>query len=214
MRYEIVPVTPFEQNCTLFACPESGDAAIIDPGGEPKRILQALDRFGATPRLILLTHGHLDHVGAAPELADRLGIPLVGPHRADAFWLDALPQQAELFGLPHHAPFSPDRWLEHGEQIHLGTRVLEVLHCPGHTPGHLVFFDPVAALAQVGDVLFRGSIGRTDFPRGDHAALLRSIREQLFPLGDHVRFIPGHGPCGTLGEERRSNPFVGERPPG
>lgn len=210
MRFEIIPVTAFEQNCTLLACSDTGDAAIVDPGGEPERIIKAIDSFGATPRLILLTHGHLDHVGAAPDIAHRLGIPIVGPHKADTFWLDALPQQAELFGLPQPSPVIPDRWLEHGDQVNLGQRVLEVLHCPGHTPGHLVYFDRASGLAQVGDVLFRGSIGRTDFPRGDHAALLRSIRERLFPLGDQVRFIPGHGPTGVLGEERRTNPFVGE----
>lgn len=210
MQYEIIPVTSFEQNCTLLICPATQSAAIVDPGGEPERIIAALSRRGATPRMILLTHGHLDHVGAAPEVAAQLGLPIIGPHREDAFWLDALPQQAQMFGFPPQAAFSPDQWLEHGEELQLGERCLEVLHCPGHTPGHLVFFDREARLAQVGDVLFRGAIGRTDFPRGDHTQLLSSIRERLFPLGDNVRFIPGHGPTGTLGEERRSNPFVGE----
>ncbi|NEX16613.1 MAG: hypothetical protein C1943_08295 [Halochromatium sp.] len=211
MQFEIIPVTPFEQNCTLLVCPTTEDAAIIDPGGEPARITAALERLGAKPRMILLTHGHLDHVGAAPELAAQLGLPIIGPHRDDAFWLDALPQQAQMFGFPPQAAFRPDQWLRHGEQLQLGERRLEVLHCPGHTPGHLVFFDPEAGLAQVGDVLFRGAIGRTDFPRGDQGQLLGSIRERLFPLGDQVRFIPGHGPMGTLGEERRTNPYVRER---
>jgi glyoxylase-like metal-dependent hydrolase (beta-lactamase superfamily II) len=208
MDYEIIPVTAFEQNCTLLICPETLDLALVDPGGEPDQILQAIERLGATPRMILLTHGHLDHVGAAPELAKRLSIPIVGPHQEDAFWLDALPQQAQLFGFPQQAGFRPDRWLTQGDRLTLGKRQLEVLHCPGHTPGHLVFFDREARLAQVGDVLFRGAIGRSDFPRGNHSQLLRSIREQLFPLGDDVRFIPGHGPTGTLGQERQTNPFV------
>lgn len=211
MRFEIIPVTPFEQNCTLLICPDSQAGAIVDPGGEPQRIIAALERCGAEPQMILLTHGHLDHVGAAPELAAQLGLPIWGPHRDDAFWLDALPQQAQMFGFPPQAAFIPDQWLEPGQELSLGTRRLEILHCPGHTPGHLVLFDRAAGLAQVGDVLFRGAIGRTDFPRGNHAQLLRSIRERLFPLGDEVRFIPGHGPMGTIGEERRTNPFVGER---
>ncbi|MCF7977878.1 MAG: MBL fold metallo-hydrolase [Chromatiaceae bacterium] len=211
MQFEIIPVTPFEQNCTLLICPTTRESAIVDPGGEPARIIAALERLDATPRMILLTHGHLDHVGAAPEPAAQLNLPIIGPHRDDAFWLDALPQQAQMFGFPPQSAFSPDQWLEHGQQLQLGQRSLEVLHCPGHTPGHLVFVDRAAGLAQVGDVLFRGAIGRTDFPRGDHAQLLASIRQHLFPLGDEVRFIPGHGPMGTLGEERRTNPFVGER---
>jgi glyoxylase-like metal-dependent hydrolase (beta-lactamase superfamily II) len=210
MQFEIIPVTPFEQNCTLLVCPATGEAAIVDPGGEPERIVATLNRIGATPRMILLTHGHLDHVGAAPQLASQLGLAIIGPHPDDAFWLDALAQQAQMFGFPPQAAFRPDRWLEHGDRLSLGERELEVLHCPGHTPGHLVFFDRAARLAQVGDVLFRGAIGRTDFPRGDHAALLQSIRGSLFPLGDDVRFIPGHGPTGTLGQERRSNPFVAD----
>jgi len=210
MHFEIIPVTPFEQNCTLLICPQTRDLAVVDPGGEPERILQAVAALKATPRVILLTHGHLDHVGGAPEVARQLALPIIGPHRADAFWLDALPEQAQLFGFPEQAGFRPDRWLEHGDRIPLGNRSLEVLHCPGHTPGHLVFFDREGRLAQVGDVLFRGAIGRTDFPQGDHAALLHAIRATLFPLGDDVRFIPGHGPTGTLGEERCTNPFVGD----
>ncbi len=209
MDYRIVPVTPFQQNCTLLRCPETRATAIVDPGGEPERIVAALNEMDAEPVMILLTHGHLDHVGAAPELALELGLPMLGPHADDAFWLDALPQQAQLFGFPPHAPFRPQRWLADGDTIDLGRRQLQVLHCPGHTPGHVVLFDADARLAQVGDVLFAGGIGRTDFPRGNHADLVRSIRERLFPLGDDVRFIPGHGPMSTFGEERRANPFVG-----
>jgi hydroxyacylglutathione hydrolase len=208
MRYEIIPVTPLQQNCTLLICPETATTAIVDPGGEPDRIIAVLKRLDAHPEMILLTHGHLDHVGAALQLAASLQLPIIGPHRADAFWLDALPQQAQMFGFPPQKAFAPDRWLEGGNVVNVGQQQLDVLHCPGHTPGHLVFFHRPSALAQVGDVLFRGSIGRTDFPRGNHAELLRSIREKLFPLGDQVRFIPGHGPMGTLGEERRHNPFL------
>jgi glyoxylase-like metal-dependent hydrolase (beta-lactamase superfamily II) len=209
MDYRILPVTPFQQNCTLLRCPATGATAIVDPGGEPERIITALREMDADPVMILLTHGHLDHVGATPDLAARLRLPIVGPHPDDAFWLDALPQQAQMFGFPPQAAFRPDRWLADDEVVDLGERRLRVLHCPGHTPGHVVFFDADARLAQVGDVLFAGGIGRTDFPRGNHADLLRSIRERLFPLGDDVRFIPGHGPMSTFGEERRHNPFVG-----
>lgn len=208
MHYRIIPVTPFQQNCTLLVCPETAETAIIDPGGEPERILMAIDEMQARPVAVLLTHGHLDHVGAAPALAQTLGLPIIGPQREDAFWLNALPQQAQMFGLPPQQAFEPDRWLEDGDTVEVGAQRLEVLHCPGHTPGHLVFFDPASRLAQVGDVLFRGSIGRTDFPRGNQSDLIASIRKRLFPLGDDVTFIPGHGPIGNLGEERRTNPFL------
>jgi hydroxyacylglutathione hydrolase len=211
MDYRIVPVTPFEQNCTLLRCPRTRAAAVVDPGGEPERIIDELTAMDAEPRMVLLTHGHLDHVGAAPAIAERLGLPIIGPHADDAFWLDALPQQAQMFGFPPQAAFRPDRWLTDGEVIELGERRLRVLHCPGHTPGHVVLFDADARVAQVGDVLFAGGIGRTDFPRGSHADLLASIRNGLFPLGDDVRFIPGHGPMSTFGRERRTNPFVGGR---
>ena len=208
MDYRIIPVTPFQQNCTLLRCPATGATAIVDPGGEPERILAALAAMQAEPVMILLTHGHLDHVGAAPALAARLGVPILGPHADDAFWLDALPQQAQMFGFPPQPAFRPERFLTAGETIALGERQLDVLHCPGHTPGHIVLFDEDARLAQVGDVLFAGGIGRSDFPRGNQRDLLRSIREGLFPLGDDVHFIPGHGPMSTFGEERRTNPFV------
>ena len=208
MRFEIVPVTPFQQNCTILACPETDTAAVIDPGGDIDHILAAIERLGVAPDKILLTHGHLDHVGAAAALSRRLKVPIIGPHRDDAFLLAALPQQAQMFGFPPQVPFSPDQWLADGDQVRVGNQILEVLHCPGHTPGHIVLFHRPSGLAQVGDVLFCGSIGRTDFPRGNHADLLHSIREVLFPLGDAVRFIPGHGPMGTFGEERRTNPYV------
>jgi len=210
LNYRIVPVTPFEQNCTLLWCQHTGQAAIVDPGGDEERILAAIREEGVTPVKILLTHGHIDHVGGAAALAERLGIPVLGPHPDDAFLFDALPEQARMFGLPMAAPFRPEQWLDQGEHVTLGERVLDVIHCPGHTPGHIVYYDADAGLAQVGDVLFKGAIGRTDFPRGKHRDLIDSIRNRLFPLGDAIRFIPGHGPMSTFGAERRSNPFVGE----
>ena len=208
MEFTILPVTPYQQNCSLV-WDAAGRAALIDPGGEAERLLAEVAQRGLTLEKILLTHGHLDHVGAAVELRDALGIPIIGPQREEQFWLDLLPQQAELFGFPPAVAFTPDRWLEDGDRVEVGSLQMDVLHCPGHTPGHVVFFQPQARLAFVGDVLFKGSIGRTDFPRGDHAALLAAIREKLFPLGDDVRFVPGHGAMSTFGHERRENPFVG-----
>ncbi|MEW8206256.1 MAG: MBL fold metallo-hydrolase [Candidatus Thiodiazotropha taylori] len=210
MQYKVIPVTPFEQNCTLFWCENTRAAAIIDPGGESQRLTAILEDLELKPEMILLTHGHLDHAGGAVELAERLGVPIHGPHKEDAFWLDNMDQQAEMFGFGDARKCTPDQWLEDGDQISLGDAKLEVIHCPGHTPGPIVFFHRESRVAQVGDVLFKGSIGRTDFPRGDHQALLRSIRERLWPLGDDVRFIPGHGPDSTFGEERQTNPFVAD----
>jgi glyoxylase-like metal-dependent hydrolase (beta-lactamase superfamily II) len=208
MKYSIIPVTPFQQNCTLLWCEHSNQAAVVDPGGDVGRILAEIEARGVEPVKILLTHAHIDHVGGTAELAEELGIPVEGPQREDAVWLQGLERQSAMFGLPRVRSFTPDRWLEQGDRVSFGEQQLEVLHCPGHTPGHLVFFHAEERLALVGDVLFKGSIGRTDFPGGDHATLLRSIRERLWPLGDDVRFIPGHGPISSIGEERRSNPFV------
>jgi glyoxylase-like metal-dependent hydrolase (beta-lactamase superfamily II) len=208
MEFTILPVTPYQQNCSLV-WDEAGRAALIDPGGEAARLQAEAARRGLVLEKILLTHGHLDHVGAAADLRDSLGIPIVGPQREEQFWLDILPRQAELFGFPPARTFAPDQWLEDGDRVEVGAIRFEVLHCPGHTPGHVVFYAPEARLAFVGDVLFKGSIGRTDFPRGDHGALLAAIRGKLFPLGDDVRFVPGHGAMSTFGHERRENPFVG-----
>ncbi|MBK5964970.1 hypothetical protein CCR95_12975 [Thiocystis minor] len=208
MDYRILPVTPFQQNCTLFWCERTRRAAIIDPGGEPDRILALIAELNLEPERILLTHGHLDHVGASGDLAERLGLPIVGPHPDDAFLIHALPAQCQMFGFPPVRDFEPDQWLQQGDTVSVGEERLEVLHCPGHTPGHVVFVDAANRLAQVGDVLFRGSIGRTDFPRGNHQQLLDSIQQRLFALGDDVRFIPGHGPMSTIGHERRANPYV------
>jgi glyoxylase-like metal-dependent hydrolase (beta-lactamase superfamily II) len=210
MRYLIIPVTPFEQNCTLLWCDRSQQAAIVDPGGDIERIHSAIERQGLQAVKILLTHGHIDHAGGTAALAQQLGIPVEGPHREDRFLLDNLPEQGRLFGLPQSGAFEPDRWLAQDDRVEFGEEELEVLHCPGHTPGHVVFFHRAARLALVGDVLFHGSIGRTDFPRGDYPSLIHSIKQRLWPLGEDVRFIPGHGPESTFGEERRSNPFVAD----
>jgi glyoxylase-like metal-dependent hydrolase (beta-lactamase superfamily II) len=208
MRYRIIPVTDLEQNCSLVWCEQTLRGALIDPGGDAEILLAAARAEGVTLEKLLLTHGHLDHVGAAGELAAALGIPVEGPQRADAFWLDSLPQQAQWLGMSVGEPLAQPRWLEQGDKVRVGNVEFEVLHCPGHTPGHVVFFQRAARVAFVGDVLFRGSIGRTDLPRGDYAALIASIRDRLLPLGDEVEFVPGHGPTSTLGHELRSNPFL------
>lgn len=210
MKLKVVPVTPFEQNCSVLWCETTREAAIVDPGGDLEQVLAVVTDERLDLRKILLTHAHIDHAGATAELAALRGLPIEGPHRGDQFWIDAMPQQARMFGFDEARSFTPTRWLDEGDRVTLGRLTLDVHHCPGHTPGHVVFFDPAARFAIVGDVLFRGSIGRTDFPRGDFDTLVRSIRGKLFPLGDDVRFLPGHGPLSTFGEERRTNPFVGD----
>lgn len=211
MAYRIIPVTPFAQNCTLIWCPDTLEGAVVDPGGDIDRIEQAIAEEGVTVKQVLLTHGHIDHAGASATLARQLNVPIVGPHKADQFWLDGLEQQSAMFGFAKVEKFLPDQWLEDGAQVKVGNLTLDVLHCPGHTPGHLVFVDKANAMAQVGDVLFQGSIGRTDFPKGDHQTLIDSIKTKLFPLGDEITFVPGHGPESTFGHERRTNPFVSDR---
>lgn len=211
MKYRIIPVTPFEQNCSLLWCEETGRAAVVDPGGDVSRILRAVEESGATLEKILVTHGHIDHAGAVAELAERLSLPIEGPQRADQFWIDGMPQQSKMFGFPDVRAFTPDRWLEQGDTVRFGNVEMAVLHCPGHTPGHVVFFHAPSRLAIVGDVLFQGSVGRTDFPQGDFATLITSIRSRLWPLGDDVAFLPGHGPMSTIGQERRTNPFCGDQ---
>lgn len=210
MHVTVLPVTPFQQNCSLVWCERSGRAALIDPGGEEERLLAAVSERGLRLERILLTHGHLDHVGAAMHIARALSLPIEGPQREDAFLFERLPEQCALFGFPPCAPFTPDRWLADGDTVRVGELDLEVIHCPGHTPGHVVYFHRPSRLAFVGDVLFRGSIGRTDFERGDQHALISSIRTRLWPLGDDVAFIPGHGARSTFGYEREHNPFVGD----
>ncbi len=208
MKYAIIPVTPFEQNSTLLWCETSHEAALVDPGGDLERLLARVDQEGVTLKKILITHAHIDHAGGAGELARRLDLPIEGPQREDAFWIELLPEQARQFGFPPALTFQPERWLEQGDQVMIGEESLEVRHCPGHTPGHVIFYHGLERLALVGDVLFKGSIGRTDFPRGDHATLLNSIRQQLLSLDDEVAIIPGHGPMSTIGHERRTNPFL------
>ncbi|MBI1396430.1 MAG: MBL fold metallo-hydrolase [Betaproteobacteria bacterium] len=210
MKVLVVPVTPFQQNCSVLVCERTRKAAIVDPGGDLDRIVNAVEAQGATPEKILLTHGHIDHCGGTAELAARLGIPVEGPQHEDAFWIDQLPEQGRMFGFPRLSAFTPDRWLEGGDTVRFGEQEMTVRFCPGHTPGHVIFFHPHDRVAFVGDVLFHGSIGRTDFPRGDLETLLGSIVSQLWPLGDDVTFVPGHGPASTFGEERRSNPFVSD----
>lgn len=211
MEYYIVPVTPFQQNCSLLVDPATRKAAIVDPGGDIELILAKLDQIKAMPEKILVTHAHLDHAGGVAKLSELLHIPIEGPHREDQFWIDGMEQQAKMFGFPPVKSFQPDRWLQDGDQVSVGSMTLHVLHCPGHTPGHVVFVHKESGLAAVGDVLFQGSIGRTDFPKGDYDTLIRSIKEKLLTLGDQVAFIPGHGPMSTMGEERRHNPFVSGR---
>jgi hydroxyacylglutathione hydrolase len=210
MKLLIVPVTPFMQNCSVLICEQSGRAAAVDPGGDLDQIDQALAETGAQLEKVFLTHGHIDHCGESALYARRHGVPLEGPQQADRFWIEQLPEQGRRFGFARLDAFEPDRWLEDGDTVSFGEQQLQVLHCPGHTPGHVVFFHAASRLAIVGDVLFQGSIGRTDFPRGDHVTLIRSITQKLWPLGDDVAFVPGHGPMSTFGDERQSNPYVGD----
>jgi len=210
LQFQIIPVTKFQQNCTLFWCDKTKQAAVIDPGGDIQLIIDAIDQRGLTLAKVLLTHAHIDHAGATRPLAEYFNVAIEGPHEADQFWINLIPEQKKQFGFPLADDFQPNRWLTQNDTVTFGEITLEVYFCPGHTPGHVVFFHRESNLAQVGDVLFKGSMGRTDFPRGDHATLVNSIRSKLFPLGDDVRFIPGHGPMSTFGEERRNNPFVGD----
>jgi glyoxylase-like metal-dependent hydrolase (beta-lactamase superfamily II) len=208
LEVEVVPVTPFAQNCSILRSRASDGGVVIDPGGDVPRLLAALERNGTRVEAVLLTHGHVDHAGGAAELARTLQVPVLGPQREERFWLDQLARQAELFGPGPAEDVGPERWVADGERLTVAGLELEVLHCPGHTPGHVVYFHRPSRFAVVGDVLFQGSIGRTDFPRGDYDTLIRSIREKLLVLGDDVLFLPGHGPTSILGEERRRNPFL------
>lgn len=208
MKYKIIPVTPFQQNCTLLWCEETMKGAVVDPGGDLDRILAVAEQEGVTLEKILITHGHIDHAGGTGDLAKQLNLPIEGPQKEDQFWIDGLPAQSKEYGFPPAQSFTPDRWLNQNDTVNVGNLTLGVRYTPGHTPGHVIFYHPESKLAIVGDVLFQGSIGRTDFPRGDHATLISSIKEQLWPLGNDVAFIPGHGPMSTFGQERKSNPFV------
>ena len=211
MGVVIFPVTPFQQNCSLVWCTRTQRAALVDPGGEVEALLAEVAKRGLTLDKVLLTHGHLDHCAGTVTVRALTGVPVEGPQREDEFWIAQLPENARSYGFPPAEVFTPDRWLEDGDQVTVGELVFDVVHCPGHTPGHVVFLHAPSRVAFVGDVLFAGSIGRTDFPRGNHADLIASIRGKLFPRGDDIRFVPGHGPTSSFGDERRSNPFVGDR---
>ena len=210
IKVSILPVTSYQQNCSILMCESTKKVALVDPGGEADKLLQFVEKLGGSLEKIFLTHGHLDHVGAAKEIAEQCHVPIEGPHEADRYWLDDIENYAQMMQFPATKTFTPDRWLEEGDTISFGEQNLAVKHCPGHTPGHVVFFHKQAKVAMVGDVLFQGSIGRTDFPGGDHQQLIDSITQKLWPLGDDVQFIPGHGPLSTFGQERQHNPFVAD----
>ena len=209
MRAALIPVTPLQQNCTLLWCTATNKAALVDPGGDLPKLKSALAQTGVKLEKILITHGHIDHCGEAGTLAKELGVPIEGPHEEDRFWIDQLAEDGRKYGV-NGAVFEPDRWLNDGDQVRVGDLVLDVLHCPGHTPGHVVFHHAPSKLAIVGDVLFQGSIGRTDFPRGNHAQLIEAITTKLWPLGGETVFIPGHGPTSTFAQERKTNGFVSD----
>jgi hydroxyacylglutathione hydrolase len=210
LKAAVVPVTPFRQNCSLVWCTASMQGAVVDPGGDLNLLQSAIGQHGITVTKVLLTHGHLDHAGGAAALSRTLRVPIEGPHPDDTFLLENLGEQGQRYGFQGSEPCTPDRWLADGDTVSVGEIVLGVRHCPGHTPGHVVLFHEGAKLAFVGDVLFRGSVGRTDFPRGNHAQLVHSITERLWPLGDDMRFVPGHGQMSTFGWERKTNPYVSD----
>lgn len=211
LQIRIIPVTPLQQNCSLIWHEETKRAAFVDPGGEADKLLGALEQFGLELTRIWLTHGHLDHAGAAAELRERTGVQVEGPHRDDQFWLDQIEESARRYGVAGLRNVKPDRYLEDGEALEFEGVRFDVSHTPGHTPGHVVIHNRERKLAFVGDVLFAGSIGRTDFPRGNHQQLIDSITGKLWPLGEEMAFVPGHGPTSTFGRERQSNPFVADR---
>ena len=210
MKAVIVPVTPLQQNCTLIWCTETMKGAFTDPGGDLDHLMKVATENGVTIEKLLVTHGHIDHCGLTGVLAERLGVPIEGPHPDDKFWIDMNPEVGAQYGVVGATAFTPDRWLHDGEQVTVGNLTLDVYHCPGHTPGHVIFHHPASHLAIVGDVLFQGSVGRTDFPKGDFQQLVNSITSRLWPLGNQTAFVPGHGPISTFGRERQTNPFVGD----
>ena len=209
LKAAIIPVTPLQQNCSLIWCTATSAGAFVDPGGDLDRLKAAAADQKVRIEKILLTHGHIDHCGSAGILADELGVPIEGPHEDDRYWIARLEDDGRNYGI-RGQPFEPTRWLENGDAVEVGALSLDVYHCPGHTPGHVVFHHAPSKLAIVGDVLFRGSIGRTDFPLGNHEQLIDAITTRLWPLGDDTAFIPGHGPMSSFGYERRSNPFVAD----
>jgi len=214
LQYQVVPVTSFSQNCSIVWCDETMEGVVVDPGGDVKQLKMLIDQLGVKVVHLVLTHGHLDHVGGTQALVEQLqGVDIVGPHKADNFWLQGLEGQSQMFGFPLTESFEPTLWLDEGDTVSFGNQRLNVIHTPGHTPGHVVLFSEEARLAFVGDVLFNGGIGRTDFPQGDFNTLITSIKTKLWPLGNDVTFIPGHGPKSTFGYERASNPFVADEMP-
>ncbi len=210
LKAAIVPVTPLQQNCTLLWCTETNKGAFVDPGGDLPELRAAAAQAGVEIEKILITHGHIDHCGQAAVLAEELGIKIEGPHEADRFWIARLEDDGRSYGIPGKV-FESDRWLVDGDQVTVGNLTFDVRHCPGHTPGHVVFHHAPSKLAIVGDVLFQGSIGRTDFPMGNHTDLIGAITTRLWPMGDETAFVPGHGPMSTFGHERRTNPYVADR---
>ncbi len=210
LRYQIIPVTPFQQNCTVFWNEETMRGGIVDPGGDLALLDKFIDEQGIQVEKILVTHGHLDHAGAVAHMAQARSIPIIGPHKDDKFWIDGMPDAAAQYGFPEALAFEPDEWLEHGDCVEVAGVTFDVVHCPGHTPGHVVFVQPQDKVAMVGDVIFQGSIGRTDFPKGNHQQLIDSITERLWPLGLDITFIPGHGPTSTFEHEKQTNPFCSD----
>ncbi len=211
LRFRILPVTQFQQNCSLVWCDRTNQAALIDPGGDIDQLISLVQNEGVEITKILVTHAHIDHAGAVADLAEHWQVPIEGPHPGDQFWIDRLDEQARMFRFPQSRRFEPTRWLYQGNEVAIGEETLMVRHCPGHTPGHVVLISESAGVSFVGDVIFAGSIGRTDFPLGDHQTLIDAIQRELFSLPDEMRFVPGHGPMSSIGEERRSNPFVADR---
>ena len=210
LSVRITPVTPFQQNCSVVTCTATKDTIVVDPGGDVDKLEAAIAQNGGALKAIWLTHGHLDHAGGAAELKRRTGVPIIGPHKDDKFWLDGIPEHGAKYGWTEPEACEPDQWLEDGQEISVGKLAFTCVHCPGHTPGHIVFVNPALKLAFVGDVLFQGSIGRTDFPKGNHADLIASITEKLWPFGEDIQFVPGHGPMSTFGQERATNPHVSD----
>ncbi|MEX6372032.1 MBL fold metallo-hydrolase [Providencia hangzhouensis] len=208
MKYTIIPVTPFMQNCHVIWDENTLDAVVVDPGGEAEKLISAIENLGLKLTKILLTHGHSDHIGASATLSKHFSVPIYGPQKEDAFWIENLAEQNAMFYIGECPDFTPDYWLEEGDKVTCGNITFDVLHCPGHTPGHIIFVNHADKLISMGDVLFKGGVGRSDFPRGNHQDLISSIKNKVLPLGDDYQFIPGHGPMSNLGFERKTNPFL------